>query len=97
MEISGIGKSALIAAGGAARIHANNIVNTHTPNFIPKKPVFSPIVSGGVAVFSQDVSQPSNAIRETVGLISATNQYKAAASLIQLSERLHSTLLKELA
>ena len=36
MEISGIGKSALIAAGGAARIHANNIVNTHTPNFIPK-------------------------------------------------------------
>ena len=97
MKFVGIGRSALIAVGSAARIHANNIVNAYRPNYAPQAPIFSPVVNGGVAVSSQDIHQPKNTVRETVGLISAGNQYKAAASLIRAGEELSNTLLKELA
>ena len=97
MEISSIGSSALVAAGSAARIHANNIVNPHTPNYTPQTPVFSSVGNGGLAVFSQNVDQPVSTIRETIGLISATHQYEAAASLIRTSEELSDTFFREIA
>lgn len=97
MEIASIGSSALIAAGGAARVHANNIVNATTPNFTPQAPVFSSVINSGVAVFSQNVDHPVNLIRETVGLISATHQYEAAANLIRTSEELSDAFFKAIA
>jgi flagellar hook protein FlgE len=96
MEISRIGGTALVAASGAARIHANNIVNANTPNFRPQTPVFSSVINSGVAVFAQSVDQPVSTIRETVGLIAASNQYKAAASLIRTGEELSKAFFEEL-
>ncbi len=98
MEISAIGASGLLAAGRAVAVHANNVVNSETPEFKPQRPVFSPIVSGGgVAVFTQNMEKPVNLIGEAVGLISATNQYKAAASLVRTGEEMSSTLLQTVA
>ncbi|GEM_PF-1697468 len=97
MEITAIGGSALIAAGKAANIHANNIVNRHTPNYRPQAPVYSPIVGGGVAAFSQDVTQPYNALRDAIGLQSATIQYEAAAGVIKRGEEVSNYLVRELA
>ncbi len=97
MEISSIGSSALIAAGSAARIHANNIVNANTPGFTQQTPVYSSVVNGGVAVFAQNVDQPVSLIQQTLGLITATTQYQAAANLIRTGEELSETFLRELA
>ena len=95
MEISKIGASGLLAAGQAVAVHANNIVNANTPDFLPQRPVFSPIVSGGgVAIFTQNIEPPVNLIGEVISLMAATNQYKAAASLIRTGEEISSTLLQ---
>ena len=97
MEITSIGNSALIAAGSAAHIHANNIANVSTPGFTQQAPVYSSVVNGGVAVFAQDVNQQGSLIQETLGLITATTQYQAAANLIRTGEELSETFLRELA
>ena len=95
MDITRIGASALIAAGQAAAVRANNIVNAQTPDFRPRAPVYSPIVSGGgVALLTQVVNQPVNMVRESVGLMAAAQQYQAAASLVKRSEELASAFLK---
>ncbi len=108
MEILNIAASALASAGQAARIHAYNIVNansvstnnalgTSTP-FKPQAPAFSPIVNGGgVAVFTQQIDQPVNLITETLGLITASHQYKAAADLLRRADEMHATLLRTFA
>jgi flagellar hook protein FlgE len=97
MDITSIGGSALIAAGKAANIHANNIVNTHTPSYKARAPVYSPIVSGGVAAFSQETNQPVSALRDAIGLQTATIQYKAAANIISRGEEVSNYLIRELA
>lgn len=94
MNVSGIATSALIAAQQTAHIRANNIVNVQTPDFQPTAPALvSEAPTGGVAVFAQEVDGPVNLVRETVGLIAASSQYKAAASLIRTDEELSKTLL----
>jgi len=98
MEITRIGASALISAGQAASLRANNIVNAQTPDFKPLAPVFSPIVNGGgVAVFTQSVDQPVNLVGETLGLMNASQQYKAAANLMRRSEELSAAFLRAIA
>lgn len=98
MDILSIGASALVSAGQAARVRANNIVNAQTPNFRPQAPVFSPVVNGGgVALFTQQASQPVNLITETLGLKTAALQYKAAANLVRRSEELSAQFLRAIA
>ncbi len=95
MDITRIGASALIAAGQAVNMRANNIVNAQTPDYKPQAPVYAPIVSGGgVALFTQDVNGPVDTLRESVGMMAASQQYKAAASIIRRSEDLASAFLR---
>lgn len=94
MNVSAIATSSLLAAQQTVQIRANNIVNAQTQDFQPTAPALvSEAPTGGVAVFAQDVDGPVNLIRETVGLISASSQYKAAAALIRADEELSNTLL----
>lgn len=94
MNVSGIATSALIAAQQTAHIRANNIVNAQTPDFQPTAPALvSEAPTGGVAVFAQEVDGPVNLARETVGLTTASSQYKAAANLLRTDEELSKTLL----
>lgn len=94
MDVSSIATSSLLAAQQAAQIRANNIVNTQTENFQPTAPAFvSEAPVGGVAVFAQEVDGPVNLATETLGLIAASNQYEAAASLLRADEELNETLL----
>jgi flagellar hook protein FlgE len=98
MEIERIGAAGMLAASQAVNVHANNIVNAQTPDFKAQRPVFSPIVNGGaVAVFTQNTEQPVNLIGETVGLIQASNQYKAAAKLVKTGEEMSSFFLQTIA
>lgn len=108
MEILNIATSALQSAGQAARIHAHNIVNANSVStnnaagsvtpFRPQAPIFSPRVNGGgVALLTQEVGQPINLITETLGLITASHQYKAAANLVRSADEMHATLLRTFA
>ena len=103
MDVLNIAASALVSAGQAARIRANNIVNANRVGtggapFTPQEPVFSPIVNGGgVALLTQNVNQPVNLIGETLGLLSASHQYKAAANLIRRADDMHAALLRTVA
>lgn len=95
MDVSSIATSSLLAAQQTAQIRANNIVNAQTENFQPTAPaVVSEAPTGGVAVFAQEAEGPVNLVTETIGLISASNQYEAAASLIRADEDLNETLLE---
>jgi len=98
MNVLPIGGMALVAAGQAAQVRANNIVNAQTAGFKPMTPVYSPIVSGGgVAVFTQSVDRPVNLINETLGLMSAAQQYRAAASLMRRADDIASAFLEAIA
>lgn len=95
MDISSIATSALLSAQQVAQVRANNIVNAQTEPFNPLTPSFvSEAPTGGVAVFVQESDGPVNLVRETIGLISATSQYEAAAALIRTDEELNDTLLE---
>ncbi len=84
MDVTGIATSALLAAQKSVQIRANNIVNAQTPDFKPTAPALvSSAPSGGVAVFAQDVNGPVNLINESIGLVTASAQYEAAAALIK--------------
>ncbi len=98
MDILGIGASALVSAGQAARVRANNIVNAETPGFKPQAPVFSQVVNGGgVALFTQQANQPVNLLTETLGLKTAALQYKAAANLVRRADEMHAQFLRAIA
>jgi flagellar basal body rod protein FlgC len=75
-------------------VRAHNIVNPQTDGFSPIAPAFaSEAPTGGVAVFVQEADGPVNLVRETIGLITASTQYEAAAALIRADEDLYNTLL----
>lgn len=94
MNVSSIATSSLLAAQQTAHIRAHNIVNAQTPDFKPTAPALvSEAPTGGVAVFAQEADSPVNVVRETVGLITASSQYKAAAALIRTDEDLNKALL----
>lgn len=94
MNVSSIATSSLLAAQQTAQIRANNIVNASTQDFKPMAPALvSEAPTGGVAVFAQETNGPVNLVTETVGLITASSQYKAAAALIRADENLNDTLL----
>jgi len=89
MQVLAVATSAMVAAGKAVNLRAHNIVNAETPHYRPAEPVFSSLggIGGGVAVFAQDVgNRPVNLISETLGMMGAAHQYKAAANLIRLDE-----------
>ena len=95
MDIASIATSALLSAQQVVNVRANNIVNAQTDSFTPLTPSFvSEAPTGGVAVFVQEADGPVNLVRETIGLISATTQYEAAAALIRTDEALNGTLLE---
>ncbi|MCB2107579.1 MAG: hypothetical protein KDE14_07765 [Rhodobacteraceae bacterium] len=97
MDILPIAASALNAAGTTAAVRANNIVNVATEGYTAAEPVSGSIPTGGVAVFVQDVGQPVDLTLEIIGLQSALNQYKAAASLVETGVELNKTLLQAFA
>ena len=92
-----IASSGMAAASKAAGISANNIVNATTPDFTAQAPVYSSLLTGGVAVFAQDTGAAPNPITEAISLIAAANQYKAAASLVPTGLDLNATLLQTVA
>jgi flagellar hook protein FlgE len=93
MTVTGIATSALVAAQQTAHIRANNIVNAQTPDFKPTAPALvSSAPTGGVAVFAQDVDGPVDLARESIGLITASAQYEAAAALIKTDQDLNEVL-----
>ena len=94
MNIASIATSSLLAAQQVVHVHANNIVNAQTQGFTPATPfLINEAPVGGVAVFVQDAGSPVNLVRETTGLINATNQYEAAAALLRTDDSLTRTLL----
>lgn len=94
MNVSSIATSSLLAAQQVVNVRAHNIVNAQTPDFAPTAPAFvSEAPTGGVAVFTQEAEGPVNLVRETIGLITASSQYEAAAALIRTDEELSDTLL----
>ena len=80
VNVLAVSASALVSAGRAVHVHANNIVNAQTSDFMLQAPVYSPIVSGG-ALFTQNMNERSNMIAETLGLMSVAQQYRASAFL----------------
>ena len=94
MDIASIATSSLLAAQRVVNVHANNIVNAQTQGFSPATPVLiSEAPIGGVAVFVQEADSPVNLVQETLWLITATNQYEAAAALLRTDDSLSRTLL----
>ena len=94
MNVGSIGTSALLAAQQTVHIRANNIVNAQTEGFKPSTPALvGTAPTGGVAVFAQEAEGPVNLAREAVGLITASVQYEAAATLIRTDNELSKTLL----
>ena len=93
MDISSIAASSLQAASQTVQVRANNIVNAQTPGFQPQAPVGNSVPNGGVVLSVQAADPTVNLVRETVGLISATTQYEAAARLIQTESELTEQLL----
>jgi len=94
VNVAGIATSSLLAAQQVVHARANNIANAQTADFVPTTPALvneSPI--GGVAVCAQESEGPVNLARETIGLITASTQYEAAAALICTDEELNDTLL----
>lgn len=94
LEIAATG---MIAASTAVDIRANNIANAATENFAAQAPVFSPLVTGGVAVFAQETGSAPDPIADMMAMIVAANQYKAAASLVPTGLDLQATLLQTIA
>lgn len=97
MQILPIAASALSSASTSTAIRAHNIANVSTPNYTAKEPVYSSVVNGGVAVFAQDVKQPTNLVLNVVGLKSSLEQYKAAASLISRADEMNQALIDSVA
>lgn len=94
LSVSSIATSSLLAAQQTTHIRANNIVNSQTPDFKPTAPALvSEAPTGGVAVFAQEADSPVNLVTETIGLSTASSQYKAAAALIRTDQELNKTLL----
>lgn len=92
-----IASTGMIAAANAVDIHANNIANAATENYVAQAPVFSPLVTGGVAVFAQETGGAPDPLADMMGMILAANQYKAAASLVPTGLDLRATLLQTVA
>jgi flagellar basal body rod protein FlgG len=97
MNVSSIAASALVSAGTATAVRANNIVNVQTQGFKAQTPVYSTLVTGGVAVFAQDTANPTNLVSEAVGLIAGTAQYKAATRLIAVDDEMHKAFMRAVA
>lgn len=94
MNVGSIGTSALLAAQQTVHIRANNIVNAQTEGFKPSAPALvSAPQTGGVAVFAQEANGPVNVAEEAIGLVTASVQYEAAATLIRTEGELSKTLL----
>ena len=96
-DILQIASTGMAAASTAVATHANNIANVTTPDFTAQSPVYSSLLTGGVAVFSQDTGAAPNPVTEAISLIAAANQYKAAASLVPTGLDLNATLLQTVA
>lgn len=92
-----IASTGMIAATNAVDIHANNIANAVTENYAAQAAVFSPLVTGGVAVFAQETGSAPDPLADMMGMIIAANQYKAAASLVPTGNDLQATLLQTVA
>lgn len=92
-----IASTGMVAAANAVDIHANNIANAATESYVAQAPVFSPLVTGGVAVFAQETGSAPDPLADMMGMILAANQYKAAASLIPTGLDLQATLLQTIA
>ncbi len=97
MNVSSVAASALLSTGTATAVRANNIVNVQTEGFKAQAPVYSTLVTGGVAVFAQDTGNPTNLISETVGLMTGAAQYKAAARLIATDDEMHKAFMRTIA
>src|SRR3954468_23289022 len=97
MDVSAIGATGLLAAAQAADLHAQNLASITVPQFTPHEPVFSPIVNGGGGGFPPCQNQPHNPLLESLGLMSAAQQYQAAASLVRTGNELDATLLQTIA
>ena len=94
LQIAGTG---MIAASSAVDIRANNIANVATPDYTAQAAVFSPLVTGGVAVFAQETGAAPDPLADMMAMIIAANQYKAAASLVPTGLDLSATLLQTVA
>ena len=97
MNVSATAASALVSVGTATAIRANNIANVQTEGFKAQAPVYSTLLTGGVAVFAQDTGNPTNLLSESIGLISGTAQYKAAARLIAVDDEMHKAFMRAVA
>ena len=96
-DILQIASTGMTAASTAVEIHANNIVSATTPDFSAQSPVYSTLLTGGVAVFAQDTGAAPNPLTEALSMIAAANQYKAVASLVPTGLDLNATLLQTVA
>ena len=92
-----IASTGMVAAASAVDIHANNIANAATQDYAAQAAVFSPLVTGGVAVFAQETGAGPNPVADMLGMIIAANQYQAAASLVPTGLDLNATLLQTVA
>ncbi len=97
MNVSSIAASALISAGTATAVRANNIVNAQTEGFKAQAPVYGHMPTGGVAVFTQDTGSATNLLSETIGLLKGAQQYRAAAKLLATDDQMHKSMLKAFA
>ncbi|MDX2142421.1 MAG: hypothetical protein SFV19_03610 [Rhodospirillaceae bacterium] len=97
MQVLSIAASSLTAAASATAIRANNIVNVATPEFKASAPVYNSIPNGGVAVSAQEINQPANLVLDIIGLRSALQQYKAAATLVDAGSDMNKALLDSVA
>ena len=89
-----IANTGMVATSRAVEIQANNIVNAATPDYTAQAAVFSPVVGGGVAVFAQETGGSPDPLAGMMAMIIASNQYKAAASLVPTGLNLSATLLQ---
>ncbi len=92
-----IASTGMVAASTAVDIHADNIANAATESYAAQAPVFSLLVTGGVAVFAQETGAAPDPLAGMMGMIIAANQYKAAASLVPTGLDLQATLLQTVA
>lgn len=98
MNILPIAASALNAASTVTAVRANNIANVATEDFTAAEPLTGSIPNGGgVALFVQDTNQPTNLVREIIGLRSALHQYEAAANLVEAGSEMNKTLIEAFA
>lgn len=92
-----IAATGMTAAASAVDTYANTIANTVTQDYAPQAAVFSPLVTGGVAVFAQEAGSAPDPLADMMGMILAANQYQAAASLVPTGLDLQATLLQTVA